>query len=238
MAFYGADLAYIHDTGFSDYIRGAAPGLLRILRQNGVAGGLVVDLGCGSGRWARELNRRGYGVMGIDRSPALVRLARRIAGESRFVRGSLWTARLPRCDAVTSIGECLDYDSGSRHTPAQLFGRVHARLRPGGVFLFDAATPARIPAEGPRRHWTEGRGWTVLVETTGDRKRNTLTRRIICYRKIGARYRPSEEVHVLRLYRPEDLLAALSGAGFRARQVSAWGRFRLPEGIAGFIGAA
>ena len=111
-------------------------------------------------------------------------------------------------------------------------------MRPGGVFLFDAPTPARIPAGGSRRHWTEGRGWAVLVEVAGDRKRNKLTRRVVSYRKIGARYRRKEEVHVQRLYRPEDLLAALAGAGFGARQVSAWGRFRLPEGITGFIGRA
>jgi hypothetical protein len=48
------DLAYIHDSGFSHFVLNAAPGLLQILRFNGVDGGLVLDLGCGSGRWARE----------------------------------------------------------------------------------------------------------------------------------------------------------------------------------------
>ena len=54
---YGDDLAYIHDAAFSDYGRNATPGLLRILKRNGVSRGRVVDLGCGSGRWARKLNQ-------------------------------------------------------------------------------------------------------------------------------------------------------------------------------------
>jgi SAM-dependent methyltransferase len=37
--------------------------------------GRVLDLGCGEGRLARELRRRGYDVVGIDASPTLVRLA-------------------------------------------------------------------------------------------------------------------------------------------------------------------
>ena len=38
---YHEDLAYIHDAGFKDYALNAAPGLLQILRKNGVTDGLV-----------------------------------------------------------------------------------------------------------------------------------------------------------------------------------------------------
>jgi len=44
----------------------------------------VVDLGCGSGRWASELNRTGFDELGIDQSPAVITLARRIAPKSQF----------------------------------------------------------------------------------------------------------------------------------------------------------
>src|SRR5277367_5975285 len=106
---YGPDLAYIHDAGFTDYARNAAPGLLGMLRRNKVTGGLVVDLGCGSGRWARRLNDEGYRVLGVDQSSAMIRMARRFARQSKFKVASLLDVRLPACDAVTSIGECLNY---------------------------------------------------------------------------------------------------------------------------------
>jgi hypothetical protein len=57
-AWYREDLAYIHDVGFGDFALGSAPGILRILARNGIREGLVVDLGCGSGLWAREPARR------------------------------------------------------------------------------------------------------------------------------------------------------------------------------------
>lgn len=62
-----------------DYELKAAPGLLGILRRQGVARRLIVDLGRGSGRWAAELNRSGYDVIGVDQSSSMIGLARRIA---------------------------------------------------------------------------------------------------------------------------------------------------------------
>jgi len=50
--------------------------------------GLVVDLGCGIGHWALELNRAGYRVLGVDQSPAMIRLARRKAPASKFKAAS------------------------------------------------------------------------------------------------------------------------------------------------------
>ena len=79
MTGYSDDLAYIHDSGYGDFARGAAPALLRALRTSGFQSGLVVDLGCGSGIWAQRLLDAGYKVLGLDISPAMVRLARKKA---------------------------------------------------------------------------------------------------------------------------------------------------------------
>jgi SAM-dependent methyltransferase len=232
---YGKDLAFIHDRGHSGYAVGAAPGLLRLLARQGITGGLVVDLGCGSGRWARELHRAGYDVLGIDRSRGLLALAKRNAPRSRFHAASLWTAELPACDAVTSIGECLNYDAGAAHRLPALFRKIRTALRPGGMFVFDMAEPGRLPAEGVRRGWSEGPGWAVMVETAGDPESRTLTRRIVSFRRTGRLYRRSRELHRLRLYSREEVFPQLADAGFDARAVDRFGRFRLPPGICGFV---
>jgi len=235
---YGDDLAHIHDVAFSDYGRNAAPGLLQILRRKGITSGLVVDLGCGSGRWARGLNQRGYAAMGVDQSPALIRLARKIAPQSKFMLASLWSVKLPECDVVTSIGECLNYcfdgKAGKREL-TRLFGRVHRALRPGGVFIFDVAEPARIPEDAPRRTWSQGADWAILVETAGDRSRKALTRRIISFRNSGGRYRRSEEIHRLQLYRADEIVEMLHRTGFQVECLRSYGRFRLPPGMAAFV---
>src|SRR5262249_38073721 len=104
---YGDDLAYIHDTGFGDLARNAAPFLVDVLRRRGVQKGLVIDLGCGSGLLARGLSESGYDVLGIDISAAMIALARERVPDGRFLLDSLLIAELPTCVAVAAVGEGL-----------------------------------------------------------------------------------------------------------------------------------
>ncbi len=252
---YGADLAYIHDVGHGDFARRAAPALLKMFRAAGITRGLVVDLGCGSGIWARELTDAGHDVLGIDQSPEMLRIARRRAPKASFVRGSFLDAKLPECAAVTALGEVFSYlfdESNDAGSLSVLFRRVHRALRPGGLFVFDVATPGRGGGRGKRQRHVQGDDWTVLLETeetkTGPvpvfRRHETgtgpvflggvLTRRIVSFRKLGRLYRRDEEVHRLRLYRPRDVAAALRRAGFNVRVLRCYGEITFPAGWAAF----
>ena len=234
---YDRDLAYIHDTGFTSFARKAAPGLLRMLRQYRIPIGLVVDAGCGSGVWARELCERGYDVLGIDISAHMIRLARSQAPRAKFQVASLLTAPLPPCDAVTSIGECVNYafdETSGKRALAQFFHRVHEALRPGGALVFDVVEPG-IAAGAPQRRFLEGPDWAILLEVREDGRRKTLTRRITSFRRVGKLYRRSEETHFLHLYSGSDLIAELRKAGFEARLLGGYGRFRFAPAHVGFL---
>ena len=70
--------------------------ILRVLREFGVEGGDIIDLGCGIGRLSVRLALRGYRVLGIDLSPlCIVRaksLARRYGVENKteFIVGDYY----------------------------------------------------------------------------------------------------------------------------------------------------
>ena len=106
---YQDDLAYIHDAGFGGFAKGSAPGLLRLFRQNAIIEGVVVDLGCGSGIWARALADSGYEVVGVDISPAMIELARQRVPEATFHVQSFVAFPIPACRAVTAQGEVFNY---------------------------------------------------------------------------------------------------------------------------------
>ncbi len=233
MTGYSADLAYVHDVGFSGYAVNAAPGVLAILRSAGVHAGLVVDLGCGSGIWAARLLGEGYRVLGVDVSPSMIRLARRNAARAKFRVGSLLTCDIPPCDAVTALGECVNYCFDPRNNARALdafFRRVYAALRPGGVFVFDIAEagPATRSAQLVRGDWA--------IQYSVEEKRGILTRRITTFRKSGkACWRRTDETHLQRLYRAVDLASKLRDAGFRVRVVRAFGSLQLPRTHAGIV---
>lgn len=234
MDFYGSDLAHIHDVGFGGFSRSAAPALLALLRRHRISGGLAVDLGCGSGIWLRELHESGFAVFGVDVSPAMIELARRRVPEGRFQCVNLAAARLPPCDVVTSLGECLNYigEDGAKTDLPKLFTRVWRALRPGGLFVFDLAEPGR----GASRHrHIEGPGWAVLVDVQEESESGTLTRRITSFRQTGEFYRRASEVHRLKLHRRSEVVRELRQIGFRVRTASRYGDEPLPPGCVAFL---
>lgn len=200
----------------------------------------MVDLGCGSGLWARELTKAGYCVLGLDISEEMIEIARKRVPEAEFRVGSLFAADLPPCDAVTSMGEVLNYlfDSDNdrdRQGLARLFHNIYDALHPGGMFIFDVAETGQVAQESSTREFTEGEGWVVLVEKREDSKRETLTRRIISFREVGEGYRRDDEVHHLQLYSVEDLVGDLRQAGFRVRTGHSYREYRLPRAHAAFF---
>jgi SAM-dependent methyltransferase len=235
---YRDDLAYIHDAGFGGFARDAASFLLAALWRQGMAGGLVVDLGCGSGILAERVAAAGFDVLGIDVSAAMVALARQRVPGGRFRRGSLLTAELAPCVAVTAVGECVNYQFDPANTKQgleKLFRRIYQALGPGGLLVFDVAEPGRVPGSGLQRTFREGEGWAVLVIAEEDRRRGLLTRRITSFRKVGETYRRDHEVHRLRLFRRSEVAGQLRRIGFRVRVLSGYGGEPFPPGYAGFL---
>lgn len=224
---YSTDLAYIHHVGFGDLANGAAPELIRILRGHGVRSGRIVELGCGSGILARHLVGAGYRVAGFDRSPAMIRLARREAPGARFRVASLATAPVPRCDAVVAIGEVVSY-VGSWATVERLFRRVHRSLRPGGVFIFD------FMESGERRTFRAksraGKDWAIVMRADLGQGGRVLTRRLTMFRKLDREYRKSQEVHRVRIEPRERVADALRRTGFDVRMRRSYGGYRLMAG--------
>ncbi len=232
---YAADLAYVHHIAFSGFVRDAAPGLLQILRQNGIHAGPVIDLGCGGGTWARELARHGYEAMGFDVSPTMVALARKTAPQARFRTASLLNINLPRCAAVTALGEVLNYAFARDNARWQLkrfFRRIYQALKPGGVFVFDLAGPERECGRAPRR-WHAGPDWAILLEV--NRSGEVLSRDFTIFRKLGDVYRHSRERHQLRLYSPSEILTELRNARFTAKRIRSYGKKKFDRGLAGFV---
>ncbi|BBD66636.1 type 12 methyltransferase [Nostoc commune NIES-4072] len=235
---YKEDLAFIHDDGFRDFALKSAPGILEILAQNKIHDGLVVDLGCGSGLWAKELSKANYHVLGVDISESMINMARTRVPDAEFRIDSLFKTDIPPCNAVTSIGECLSYLfdlDNDRQILVQLFHRIYNALTPGGVFIFDIATTGQVAQGTTSKGFTEGDDWVVLVEKQEDHEQITLTRRIISFRKVGEHYRRADEVHYLRLYETTTVESELQRVGFEVETTHSYGKYLLSKGHVAFI---
>ncbi len=101
---------------------------------NTVKSGPICDLGCGPGHVARFLKSCGADVFGIDLSPRMIELARRLTPEIQFFEGNMLSLEV----ADDSCGAIAAFYSIIHLTPEELpkvfleFKRV---LRPRGTLL-------------------------------------------------------------------------------------------------------
>jgi SAM-dependent methyltransferase len=101
------------------------------------ARGAVLDIGCGPGRHAAELARRGHPALGIDITPRALDIARR--------RGALVMLRSV-FDRIPATGRwqtalLLDGNIGIGGDPCALLLRVGALLAADGIVLAELAPP-------------------------------------------------------------------------------------------------
>jgi SAM-dependent methyltransferase len=97
----------------------------------------VLDAGCGTGRVAIELARRGLSTVGVDVDRALLARAREKAPELVWIHGDLATLS-PRVapgpfDAIVLAGNVMIFVA--RGTESQVLANLAQRVRPGGIVV-------------------------------------------------------------------------------------------------------
>ena len=135
-----AEYAWAFDLLIDRPVRKECTAVAAWLRERGVLPGAdLLDAGCGTGRYATELARRGYVVHGIDASPELIDIAQRSINEARvsasFAVGNVLQQPAARYDAILCRGVLNDFvDDDSRSVVFTTFAQA---LRPAGVLILD-----------------------------------------------------------------------------------------------------
>lgn len=94
----------------------------------------VLDAGCGTGRVAIELARRGYDVVGLDLDPEMLEVARGKAPELPWVQGDLATAELGRkVSTVVAAGNVMIFLEPG--TEGDVVANLARHLQPGGSLV-------------------------------------------------------------------------------------------------------
>ncbi len=126
---YGSGWAAGRTDSLDAYLWRPVLGALAGLRP----GSRVLDAGCGNGRFARELARRGFSVCGVEIDAKGVACAREVCPSGHFERASVYDdlrGLLGAFDAVVSL-EVVEH----LFEPRAFVRRVAECLSPGGLFV-------------------------------------------------------------------------------------------------------
>jgi SAM-dependent methyltransferase len=215
------------------------PVLEHLLAHDPPPGERVLDLACGTGQVAVYLAERGFAVTGLDRSPAMLAVARRRPGGAGigWLAGDMTAFELgERFHLITCNFDSVNHLLRVADVRALLAG-VHRHLWPGGHFLFDVNTRYALEHLWPQvSRVVEGTDYFAIWRGRFDpvRELALLTADYFLRRADGS-YRLLREVHRQRAYELHELRNWLSAAKLHVRLVRSDGAWQEPGNRTGRI---
>ncbi|MBI5707303.1 MAG: class I SAM-dependent methyltransferase [Armatimonadetes bacterium] len=214
-AFFDAHAPHYLQNGFTKNTVGEVAFLLE--RLNLPAGSSILDMGCGVGRHAVELAKRGFQVTGVDLSEGMLAQARRAEEEAgvsvawvhadgkTFRSQQLFDAAICLCEGGLGLADVDEEPVG--HDLA-ILRSIHAALKPGAPFVLTALNGYAIIRRMTDEHVANGSfDPTTMLATYQDEWDLPEGKRTMAIRE--------------RLFIPPELVAMLRHVGFLVENV--WG---------------
>jgi SAM-dependent methyltransferase len=183
-------------------------------------GAMVLDVGCGLGLHAIELARRGYLVVGLDLSLAMITRAAETAQQQglkiNFLHADIREIAFEGAfDAVISMGTTFGFfdDDANR----DVLNRLYQALRPGGRILLDVVNRDYVVRWQPNLVWFEGEGCVCMEESDFNYFNSRLVVKRTVMREDGQQ---NNSEYSLRAYSLHELGQLTQALGFRVIEVS------------------
>jgi len=205
---YAADYDYLYqDKNYEkecDFIE-------QIFKKYSIEAKTILDLGCRTGGHALILARRGYHVVGVDRSKEMLDIAKRKAHETNltieFIEDDVTNLKLQKkFDAVISMFAGMSYQtSNSALSKVCKVAREH--LKYGGLFLFNCWHGPAVLIEKPgvrvkEVNLNEKEKMVRFTEPILDILNHTVETRFKVWKiKNGHLLEETNESHLMRLLR-------------------------------------
>ena len=203
----------------------------------------VADFGCGTGNHTIPLSRRGYSVVGVDRSRAMLAEARAKADRAPggadgtptpiFRQGDLRDVNLESTfDAVLMMFAVLGYQHTNEDVIRTLTN-VKKHLRPGGLLVCDIWYGPAVLHVRPSRRSRETPTADGRLTRTASTEIDVL--RHLCMVDISLTVVKHDRVvnevteqHQMRFFFPQEIAVLLECTGFRLSRLGAFPDFDQP----------
>jgi SAM-dependent methyltransferase len=236
--YYRGDLALVHDLGFGFHADRCAPGILALLAPVRQRGGLVLELGCGTGLLTRYLVEAGHRVIATDASPAMLHHGRQVLPNVELRQLVLPDDPLPPADAVVSIGHVLNYLSDEAAV-ARAAAAMAGALRPGGVLAFDLCDLqwGEARRDSPDLARVED-DWAIVTRFSLPQPSRFVREITTFVRNPDGSWRRDDERHDNVLVDASQIVGLLRSQGVDVVLGTSFGAEELPRGLVTVVGSA
>lgn len=231
------DFSYVYDL-FMDNVPYDEWGekIERILRQNGIEDGLLLDLGCGTGTLTEIMSDKGYDMIGIDSSEDMLLIAREKQYEnsafeecevdeddldkeekilylcqdiSDFELYGTVRAVISTCDTFNYLVEPEDFLKSLK--------LINNYIEPDGVLIFDMNAPEKYENVLLNNVFAENRDDASFIwenSFSSESRINEYALTLFIKDDDSGQYDKTEEYHYQRAYTRDEIRELLDRAGF------------------------
>ena len=187
---------------------------------------LVLDLGCGTGTLTELMYQKGYDMIGVDTSEAMLNIAiekkEKSGSEILYLMQDMRELELySTVGTVFSVCDSLNYILEEEEL-LTVFSLVNNYLFPGGIFVFDFNTDYKYREVIGNTTIAENREdcsfiWENLYDPEEEINEYDLT---VFVREEDDRFRRFTETHLQRGYTPEQISRLVRQAGLKILEMT------------------
>ncbi|MGI6107335.1 MAG: class I SAM-dependent DNA methyltransferase [Lachnospiraceae bacterium] len=194
-----------------------------LLRSRGVEGGLMLELGCGTGTLTELFAAEGFDMIGVDSSEAM--LAEAVRKKEKSGSGILYLEQDMRSfelygtvASAVSLCDSMNYLT-SREDLLKVFRLVNNYLDPGGIFIFDLKTDHYFRTTADQIYadadagYREGTFSYIWEEEYDEEARENNTYLTLFLPERGGLFRRYDEVHTQKVWELSEIRETAEKAG-------------------------
>jgi len=198
-----------------------------LLIENNLRGKHILELGSGTGRHGVRLAKRGYEVIGVERSKTMVSKVESCIGFNSIL-GDITDINLFRkFDVVLALFHVASYQTSNQDFN-RLFKTASLHLKKDGLFIFDFWYSAAVLHQQPeiriQRFENDNHRIIRIAEPTHQVNENTVIVKysFIVEDKFSHKLHEFEEVHPMRYFSIPEIRQYAENSGFEFISIKDW----------------
>ena len=208
-----------------DYARWSAFYINELEKEGIKSGAYIADAACGTGNMAIPLKKKGFDVIGFDKSVEMLEVAadkmRKEGLAFPLARMELASFALPRkADAVVCSCDGVNYLTKNEEAEA-FFSHAFDSLKSGGLLMFDISSAYKLQHILGNELFAEERDDISYIWSNNFVDKCCLLKMDITFfiRQPNGLFKREIELHEQRAYKKEEVEAMLGASGFKLKGI-------------------